>query len=569
MECSKLCERIGTPIGVIDVIWFTMDSKNELYRLAREGKLNILKETISKEDLDSKSQLGWTLLTYACMSGHEDVVRYLLEAGADPNLTGDGWVPLHEAANRGFEAIVKLLVSFGADTDVRNDGMSPLHVACVRGYAEVAQVLVEMGADVNAQDEIGLTGLHHAAARGYCDIVRHLVESGADISVEDDVGWIPLDFAIDWGKGEIVKVLLDAGSDPNSVDRDGMMPLHHAANEGAVSVVQVLLEYGADIEATIGDGWTALHEACRRGHLGVMETLLQSGSRPNDATSDGWTALHEACRKNRPDMVYALLEWGACPNVATSEKWTPLLEACAIGNEPTVRLLLESGADPSSFDRRRFTPLYIAEQPPIVSLLLHYRASTDVSTCSHNDTNQFMCCYELSRMKRSHLIATYEQHFIKMESAGFYLSAKAKDPPTLRDWSSSRREEFRLKCLTELGEMRNKQIDGSSATYASVLYQRVSALRQIESLSLDDCQAWFPIYGDLVHSRYVLGRRKLPLLNRSSSFFSFPSLPHLPPECVEEILTYLDEKDLRNIVSLCDGDSLPCLSELSKPNTRL
>jgi ankyrin repeat protein len=72
-----------------------------------------------------------------------EIVRMLLEHGADPNATQErGFVPLHDAAANGNLALVQLLVKHGARVDVKaDDGKTPGDMATERGHKEVAEWL--------------------------------------------------------------------------------------------------------------------------------------------------------------------------------------------------------------------------------------------------------------------------------------------------------------------------------------------------------------------------------------------------------------------------------------------
>ena len=74
---------------------------------------------------------GTTMLYTACRFGHEDVARYLLELGANPNVAntaaGSASSPLHGAAFGAHPTLVALLLEFGADSTATNThGDTPL-----------------------------------------------------------------------------------------------------------------------------------------------------------------------------------------------------------------------------------------------------------------------------------------------------------------------------------------------------------------------------------------------------------------------------------------------------------
>ena len=99
-----------------------------------------------------------------------DIIRTLLAAGADPNLTtDDGTTPLMMAAGLGVRSH-QPLTPRGAP--------SP-------SAEEAVRVLVEAGADVNAINYGDFTALHGATFRGLNEVIQYLVEQGADIDARD------------------------------------------------------------------------------------------------------------------------------------------------------------------------------------------------------------------------------------------------------------------------------------------------------------------------------------------------------------------------------------------------
>ena len=105
----------------------------------------------------------------AAENGQLEVVRLLLEAGADKDLAAeDGNTALQEASWRGHLAVVRELLAAGADKNVVwQDSLTALHWASASGHSEVVRELVEAGADKNAVAHNGTTSLIAASVEGH------------------------------------------------------------------------------------------------------------------------------------------------------------------------------------------------------------------------------------------------------------------------------------------------------------------------------------------------------------------------------------------------------------------
>jgi len=102
--------------------------------------------------VDGISRYGSTPLYTAAVQGEAEIVRMLLEAGADPNQESTGesdGTPLCGAASWGFADVVRLLLRYGADPNLRESGGGPktaLAWARRNHHDEVVRLLLENGA---------------------------------------------------------------------------------------------------------------------------------------------------------------------------------------------------------------------------------------------------------------------------------------------------------------------------------------------------------------------------------------------------------------------------------------
>lgn len=87
---------------------------------------------------------------YGCAGGHEEVVRVLLEAGANvEDHNENGHTPLMEAASAGHVPVAKILLEHGAGINTHSNEFkeSALTLACYKGHLEMVRFLLEAGAD--------------------------------------------------------------------------------------------------------------------------------------------------------------------------------------------------------------------------------------------------------------------------------------------------------------------------------------------------------------------------------------------------------------------------------------
>lgn len=196
-------------------------------------------------------------------AAHPEVLRLLLERGADPNVRdeGDNALALHFAAGHGPLESVRILLDAGSD--------------------------VQGAGDVHALDTVGWATVFAEARR---DVVELLVQHGAHHHVFS---------AIAMGEPDLVRQVI--GSDPQALDRrlsateQAQTALHYviAPPDGLVGglfrtgehyeTLQTLIEAGADLEARDVKGRTPMAVAMLRGDKEAMRLLHQAGAKaPED-----------------------------------------------------------------------------------------------------------------------------------------------------------------------------------------------------------------------------------------------------------------------------------------------
>jgi ankyrin repeat protein len=265
----------------------------------------------------------WRQLYVAAQAGDGAAVARLLAAGADPNAPVAVQLPSGEvvqrtalcvAVARGRLEVVRLLLEAGADPSfAASDGETPLIIALgVHGQLEVLRLLLERGAAVDAvKPATGGTAFHSACNSNQPDCVEALVRAGCDVGIKDQRGETGLEIAAQRGHAAVVARLRAVVSQREPHLRAVVSEQLRAAQAAVRAAPEPELAAAVEPAGAGALAWQ-LCEAAEQGDAAAVVRLLAAGVDPNaeEWRNRGWTAFHLACDGNQPDCVEALARAG-------------------------------------------------------------------------------------------------------------------------------------------------------------------------------------------------------------------------------------------------------------------
>ena len=255
-------------------------------------------------------------------SGNVAAARAALEQGAKVDVREDrGWTPLMLAARAGRIEIVKLLVEKGADTKARSTSQTGSTVLCFAVESdnpELLAFLISHGADVNGPSKNLVAPLYTAATSQKQEAARFLISHGARLNERgfvNEIGerYTPLMASVLQEDLEMTKLLVDSGAALEETNRLGDTALMLNARTPRPDILKILIDKGANVNARARLGHTALIYAAYNGHVESIKLLLAAGADPNATASEEpdsprYDAIDLAKGQNHPEAVALINE---------------------------------------------------------------------------------------------------------------------------------------------------------------------------------------------------------------------------------------------------------------------
>jgi ankyrin repeat protein len=341
-----------------------------LHAIMQKASVDTLSCLISAgADINQCSLAGWwgevTPLSAAATRANLQVVQLLLDAGANPNgplkpehsklFTGYGGLSrkfqspllcaLKEEYNREDDScdVVRLLLEFGA-----NPNISALDIILEQRPWLSSGEICELYGQYDKEEPFLLYPLQAAAKLDNIELVKLLLQHKA--SVNSAYGTPALAVAVSRSSIETVRLLLSQNADPNGL---GKQYYRRSALEAAVEIenlelIDLLLESGADVNKCSAShgGRTPLQRAAENGNERVIEHLFkhEASMLSQPAPTKGASVLQGFIQNGLHKYVAKALEAGANPNGDSKDGSSPLAAAAINNDTVSLHLLLAAGA---------------------------------------------------------------------------------------------------------------------------------------------------------------------------------------------------------------------------------
>ena len=173
------------------------------YICEKSTRLEIIKLFVENDkkniNLEQENSNKWRPIHYALQNCSFEVIKYLIDKGADPESeTKDKFRPIHFACNR---EEVQPVVSKGD--------------ACSFSTFETVKYLIDMKVDINPESETGARPIHGACVYSSLETIKYLVDNGADPEYETKFRMKPIQLACQHSTYETIKYLFSISKSKN------------------------------------------------------------------------------------------------------------------------------------------------------------------------------------------------------------------------------------------------------------------------------------------------------------------------------------------------------------------
>jgi ankyrin repeat protein len=336
-----------------------------LFKACALGDMPKVKGLLAKDRRLVNAQYWYQFpIHMAVREGHAEIVKLLLEQGADPGesiYTYNSWDKLLlSAQERGHREVDLVLTRTMRKRFNYSPAFHVLKEAIIaRDSRKIGAVLRRQPDLVQASDALGNNALHWSVITRQLGLIERFVELGPPIDAQRADGQTPVLLAVNGAndywyratRGRSHPSIRNASVMVGSLlARGANYTISVAAAVGDQERVEQLLKKDVGLARRLDSARVSpLSYAAREGHLHIVRLLLEQGVDPNtpeEAAPEG-LALFSACRGNHMHVAQLLLKHGANPNAGVDSSGC-CLTICEVYHgdqaKPLQRLLRQHGA---------------------------------------------------------------------------------------------------------------------------------------------------------------------------------------------------------------------------------
>lgn len=229
------------------------------------NKAGVIKHVFKSKKLKLKKISVDQNLIRAVQVGHIEIIRVLLDNGADINYVNPSGMTLlsviiekyriaHAEENTENTEKYKSIINFLIENNINlnycdSDGNTPLTLALKKDLPELAKEMIIKGVNVNYVDADGNSLLSIALNKVesnslYEEIASLMIEKGANLNHIDKDGHTPITISIDKDLRELVKLMVEKGANLIQIDAKGRYPFKMVSDKNDAEIIKLFRKNG-------------------------------------------------------------------------------------------------------------------------------------------------------------------------------------------------------------------------------------------------------------------------------------------------------------------------------------
>ncbi|KAK0625339.1 ankyrin repeat-containing domain protein [Bombardia bombarda] len=387
VDINAQVERLGTPLCLAAALYARASKVEEKPKEPDTGDkwLRVCKTLLDlKADVNSAGGADCSPFHHAAQGGKQDLATLLLEHQANINIFSKKFgTPLSSAIESEEYGFIKYLLERGADPNISIKGKVALQLAVETGdWRTVCSVLENTKVSLEGGKEALWAAIRKDMVEAVEALVEHKTTTLRNIAAADrhDDGRTPLMYAVKWDSSKVVDYLLrnakEYGIDIDERNNAGECAIHIAARQDTPDMMARLLEHGANPNTPNSAGRTTSMLSAKQGNSDMLGLLLDKGADVFQKDMHNRDTLDWACVSGSMDVLSRVVakvkgmgEWktrfsAVLHRVLTTEEPTNLLEVLFEGCDGNEREEIVSQA---TADRNNWTLAYLVKHtlPPL------------------------------------------------------------------------------------------------------------------------------------------------------------------------------------------------------------